>query len=128
MAKSLTVVLPAGTTSTRRTPRQYTHAVIARLASRGRYDNSGSWVLLEQPLMTYELDVQVSLDHPSQARYAPTHQRGPLCVGSDVGTSAPLNNAQGTVWFHTDSRSLTRALFFGLGARCQNLLVTLNDE
>jgi hypothetical protein len=78
--------------------------------------------------MTYELDVQVSLDHPSQARYAPTHQRGPLCVGSDVGTSAPLNNAQGTVWFHTDSRSLTRALFFGLGARCQNLLVTLNDE
>jgi hypothetical protein len=36
-------------------------------------------------LLVLELDMQRALDHPSQARYAQTHQRGLLCVGSNVG-------------------------------------------
>jgi hypothetical protein len=36
-------------------------------------------------LLGPELDVQRPLDHPSQARYAQAHQRGLLCVGSNVG-------------------------------------------
>src|SRR6266446_10968228 len=35
-------------------------------------------------LLGPELDVQRPLDHPAQARYAQTHQRGLLCVGSNV--------------------------------------------
>jgi len=36
-------------------------------------------------LLGPELDMPRPLDHPSQARYAQTHQRGLLCVGSNVG-------------------------------------------
>jgi hypothetical protein len=36
-------------------------------------------------LLAPELDMQGPLDHSSQARYAQTHQRGLLCVGSNVG-------------------------------------------
>jgi hypothetical protein len=45
-------------------------------------------------LLGRELDVQRPLDHPAQARYAQTHQRGLLCVGSNVGAFS-LSIAQG---------------------------------
>lgn len=45
-------------------------------------------------LLGPELDMQGPLDHPSQARYAQTHQRGLLCVGSNVGAFS-LSIAQG---------------------------------
>jgi hypothetical protein len=45
-------------------------------------------------LLRRELDMQRALDHPSQARYAHTHQRGLLCVGSNVGAFS-LSIAQG---------------------------------
>src|SRR5258707_231504 len=45
-------------------------------------------------LLGPELDVQRALDRPSQARYAQTHQRGLLCVGSNVGAFS-LSIAQG---------------------------------
>ncbi len=45
-------------------------------------------------LLGRELDRQRALDHPSQARYAHTHQRGLLCVGSNVGAFS-LSIAQG---------------------------------
>ncbi len=35
-------------------------------------------------LLGYELDMPRPLDHPSQARYAQTHQRGLLCEGSNA--------------------------------------------
>ena len=35
--------------------------------------------------LVHELDVQLPLDHPVQARYAQSHQRGLLCEGSNVG-------------------------------------------
>jgi hypothetical protein len=36
-------------------------------------------------LLGSEFDMQGPLDHPAQARYAQSHQRGLLCVGSNVG-------------------------------------------
>jgi hypothetical protein len=62
-------------------------------------------------LVAYELDVQLPLDHPSQARYAQAHQGGLLCGGSDVGTSSPLKNAQGAVLFHRILNQFTSQLF-----------------
>src|SRR5438445_308795 len=66
-------------------------------------------------LLAHELDVQLSLDHPSQARYAQTHQAGLLCVGSDVGTSSPLNNAQEAALFQRIPSLLTAQLFSDQG-------------
>src|SRR2546428_485378 len=66
-------------------------------------------------LVTPELDLQLPLDHPSQARYAQTHQGGLLCVGSDVGTSAPLQNAQEGVLFLRILNQCTPQLFSDWG-------------
>ena len=44
--------------------------------------------------LVHELDVQLPLDHPVQARYAQSHQRGLLCEGSNVGAFS-LSIAQG---------------------------------
>ena len=41
---------------------------------------------------------QIPLDHPAQARYAQSHQRGLLCEGSDMGMSS-LKSAQGAFLF-----------------------------
>src|SRR5947207_11488907 len=51
-------------------------------------------------LLVPELDVQLPLDHSSQARYAQTHQAGLLCGGSDMEMSAPLKNTPEVVLFH----------------------------
>jgi len=59
--------------------------------------------------------VQVSLEHPSQARYALKHQGGLLCVGSDMGMSSPPKNAQEAVLFHPNSRLFTPQLFSDWG-------------
>jgi hypothetical protein len=61
-----------------------------------------------------ELDVQRALDHPAQARYAQSHQRGLLCVGSDMGMSS-LKSAQGASLFLRNQRSLTPSLFSDWG-------------
>jgi len=62
-----------------------------------------------------ELDVQLSLDHSAQARYAQTHQTGLLGVGSDMGMSSPLNNAQEAVLFQRIPRPFTAQLFSDWG-------------
>src|SRR5207249_7275777 len=59
--------------------------------------------------------MQLSLDHSSQARYAQTHQTGLLCVGSDMGMSSPLNNAQGAVLFQRIPSQFTAQLFSDWG-------------
>ena len=45
-----------------------------------------------------ELDVELSLDQPPQARYAQSHPQGLLCEGSNVGTFS-LSIAQGAFLF-----------------------------
>src|SRR5215467_6131298 len=85
-----------------------------------------------------KLDVQLPLDQSAQARYAQSHQRGLLCVGSDVGTSASLKSTQEAFLFHEHSRSLMPQLFSDWGpgvstsrsdktridGKCHNLSVT----
>ena len=66
-------------------------------------------------LLVHELDMQLSLDHSSQARYAQTHQGGLLCVGSDMGMSSPLKNAQEAVLFHGVLNQFTPHLFSDWG-------------
>jgi hypothetical protein len=66
-------------------------------------------------LLADELDPQLPLDHPSQTRYAQTHQGGLLCVGSDMGMSSPLKNAQEAVLFHRILDQFTPQLFSDWG-------------
>src|SRR5258708_1907919 len=40
---------------------------------------------VRRQFLVHELDVQLSLDHSPQARYAQPHQRGLLCEGSNIG-------------------------------------------
>jgi len=61
------------------------------------------------------LDGQLPLDHSSQTRYAQTHQAGLLCVGSDMGMSSPLKNAQEAVLFHRILDQFTPQLFSDWG-------------
>ena len=65
-------------------------------------------------LLGHELDMQWPLDHPSQARYAQSHQRGLLCVGSDMGMSS-LKSAQGAFLIPVDHRSFMPQLFSDWG-------------
>jgi hypothetical protein len=65
-------------------------------------------------LLARELDVQLSLDQPVQARYGQTHQGGLLCVGSNVGAFS-LSSAQGAVLFHANSRFFMPKLFSDWG-------------
>ena len=70
---------------------------------------------VRRQLLAHELDVQLSLDHSSQARYAQTHQSGLLCAGSDMGMSSPLNNAQEAVLFQRIPSPFTAQLFSDWG-------------
>ena len=63
-------------------------------------------------LLAHELDVQLPLDHSSQARYAQTHQRGLLCEGSNVGAFS-LSIAQEAVLLQI--RDATQHLFSDWG-------------
>jgi len=64
-------------------------------------------------LLRHELDGKIPLDHPSQAVYAQTHQKGLLSRGMDVGTSS-LSIAQEALLIHTD-RDLMPHLFSDWG-------------
>ena len=72
-------------------------------------------------VLTHELDVQVSLEHASQPRYAQTHQNGLLCVGSDVGTSIPTKTfplrTHRRPFCFTRILALSRPSYFRIGAR-----------
>jgi hypothetical protein len=70
---------------------------------------------VRRQVLGHELDGQLSLDHPSQTRYAQAHQRGLLCVGSDVGTSASLKSTQGAFLFHVKTCSFRAELFSDWG-------------
>ena len=48
-----------------------------------RYRRSSSSPPYEVSCLRDELDGQIALDHPSQARYAQPHQRGLQCGGSE---------------------------------------------
>jgi hypothetical protein len=65
-------------------------------------------------LLARELDVQLPLDQPVQARYVQSHQGGLLCVGSNVGAFS-LSSAQGAVLFHASSRLVIPKLFSDWG-------------
>jgi len=52
-------------------------------------------------LLRHELDGKITLDHPSQAVCAQTHQKSLLSRGMDVGTSS-LSIAQEARLIHTD--------------------------
>jgi len=87
-------------------------------------------------LLLDELDVQLPLDQPSQARYAQSHQRGLLCVGSNIGVFS-LKTTQGAFLIQRH-RPFTHHLFSDWGpgvstsrsdkaridGKCHNLSVT----
>jgi len=60
-----------------------------------------------------ELDVQLPLDQPSQARYAQPHQRGLLGEGSNIGVFS-LKTTQGAFLLQRN-RSFTHDLFSDWG-------------
>ena len=64
-------------------------------------------------LLVHELDMQWTLDHPSQARYAQTHQRGLLCEGSNIGVFS-LKTTQEAFLLQVD-RGFTQHLFSDWG-------------
>ena len=106
--------------------RQSSAAVIAACGGEGGAQSAGQFPLpqiaaehfqpaVRRQLLAHELDVQLSLDHSSQARYAQTHQSGLLCAGSDMGMSSPLNNAQEAVLFQRIPSPFTAQLFSDWG-------------
>src|SRR5215472_5557081 len=68
---------------------------------------------VRRQLLLDELDVQLPLDQPSQARYAQPHQRGLLCEGSNIGVFS-LKTTQGAFLLQRN-RSFTHDLFSDWG-------------